>query len=368
VPGLAICKNGTVSLTASGANSFTWNNTVNSATITNSPSSTTNFFVIGMDNNGCTNGQAITVTVNPVPTLSVTASTNFLCKGATATLSAFGAGSYTWDPVSATGNTVIVTPTVTTTFTVTGSNTFGCLKSNLVAVNVGSITMALSANTTICEGESTLLIAGNMTKASWSNGAIFVQTLVNPSVTTLYTVTGTDIQKCTHTGSVTVNVNANPAITTSANPAVICKGETATLTADGALTYSWSTAATGGSVNLTPSSAGSFTYIVKGIDINGCSSTKPVVLVVDKCTGISEERNVIAGLSVYPNPNNGVFTIELTSSAKSIQVFDVTGRMITGIYSNDDKTVIDLKEVANGVYYVQISSGNQTERVKVIKQ
>ena len=62
------------------------------------------------------------------------------------------------------------------------------------------------------------------------------------------------------------------------------------------------------------------------------------------------------------------FTVELNNGLnKLIEVSDVTGRVILITQSLDNKTVVNLKEIAHGIYYVKIKSDNSVEVIKVIK-
>ncbi len=72
---------------------------------------------------------------------------------------------------------------------------------------------------------------------------------------------------------------------------------------------------------------------------------------------------------VYPNPNTGLFTIELNNgSVKNIQVMDLTGRIILSNTTSNDTIDFNINSLANGVYYVKIQSNNTVEVVKIVKQ
>lgn len=119
-----ICKGDTVSLNASGADTYTWNTGSNSSSILISPSTTTNYSVIGTNTiTGCTNVANITLTVDPIPLIISTSS--LICSGQSATLSAGGANVYYWDN-GATTSSIVTTPTITTTYTLTGTTLKNC--------------------------------------------------------------------------------------------------------------------------------------------------------------------------------------------------------------------------------------------------
>lgn len=165
--------------------------------------------------------------------------------------------------------------------------------------------------------------------------------------------------------AVTASVNANPTVS-AAGPGTICVNQQATLTATGANTYTWNTFQTGSSIATSPTV--NTTYTVTGANGN-CSATATVAVVVDQCVGIAENHLSFATLSVYPNPNNGEFTFQLVNGmAKTLQVCDLTGRIVKEIRNNEDEFSVNLTGLSNGVYYIKVLSNNATAVVKVIKQ
>lgn len=128
----AICTGNTDLLTASGANTYTWNTSATGANIGVNPTVNTNYQVTGTDGNGCVNSATISITVNPLPVVTVTSAT--VCAGHTATLTASGANSYTWN-TGTTGATIIASPTVTTNYTVTGTDGNSCINKAIGSIN-----------------------------------------------------------------------------------------------------------------------------------------------------------------------------------------------------------------------------------------
>lgn len=112
----------------------------------------------------------------------------------------------------------------------------------------------------------------------------------------------------------------------------------------------------------------SATFTVIGTGANGCSAKAVVTQNVDACTDVSEAQALLAGVRVYPNPTNGVFTVELKAgSLKSVVISDITGRKVLEVSGNTASAEIDLTELANGVYYAAVVSENGTAVVRVVK-
>src|SRR5258706_8468605 len=113
----------------------------------------------------------------------------------------------------------------------------------------------------ICNGQSATLTAGGAQTYIWTPSTNLSASTGSPvtassSSTTTYTVTGTDNNGCSATTQVTVMVNPLPVITVTPPPA-ICNGQSATLTASGAQSYSWTpstnlSASTGSPVTASP--------------------------------------------------------------------------------------------------------------------
>jgi gliding motility-associated-like protein len=290
---LTICAGSTTSLLATGATSYTWNpGALSGGTVSVTPTITTTYTVIG-SNGSCTNTKTVTITVNPNPTITAVVSPTNICAGGSATLSSSGATSYTWNPGALPGGTVTVNPAITTLYTVTASNGFGCTTTKTVnlIVTPNPTVNATASPTIVCAGSSVSLSATGAANYTWNPGAITSGTItVTPTITTTYTVTGAN-GNCSNTKTVTVIVNPLPTLTVVATPTAICSGASATLTATGANAYNWLPAALSGSavvVNPTITT----TYTVIGTSSAGCSNTKTITLIV----------NPIPSLTVVASP------------------------------------------------------------------
>ena len=112
------------------------------------------------DANNCTRTVSYNVTVNPLPNITINPSgpTTF-CSGGSVTLTASGANTYAWSPSDGlsitTGSTVIATPETTTTYTVTGTNSFGCIESTDITITVNpSPRGIMHSYPAVCSGDN----------------------------------------------------------------------------------------------------------------------------------------------------------------------------------------------------------------------
>ncbi len=268
----AICSGNSTTLNASGASTYTWSpgtglSSTSGASVTANPGTTITYTVIGASG-GCTGTATSTVTVTPTPTVIVNSPT--FCIGSSAVLNASGATTYNWSPATGlsatTGASVTASPTVTTAYTVVGT-TGTCTNSATANVTVNPLPTISVNNGVVCNGGSTTLTASGASTYTWSPATGLSATTGssvngNPSSTTQYTVTGTDINGCVNSDTTSITVVTNPTVTV--NTATLCAGATTTLTANGASTYVWSpgtglSATTGSSVNANPGSTTVYT-------------------------------------------------------------------------------------------------------------
>ncbi|WP_317896714.1 T9SS type A sorting domain-containing protein [Aurantibacillus circumpalustris] len=368
-----VCEGTSVTLTCTAVTTLSWSSTVSTAsTIVVTPTSNTTYYVTGIgSNNNCVSTAAINISITPLPNISSMVNPPLLCVGNSATLTASGANTYTWSNLSS-GITTAVNPSVTTTYSLSGTNGFGCINNAVISVNVNTNVITASSNTTICSGESVNVMANGAVSYTWSNGAGLSGFIVSPTVSTVYSVLGTDVLNCELSNSVSITVKALPNVFPSTDKDIICKKESVVLSATGANTYAWSNpvagSSTGASVTLTLSIDIPYLFTVVGTGTNGCSRTATVSVDVQKCAGVNELTEQNTSVSVYPNPNNGLFTVESKQlNSGTIHITDVTGRVVLVTNMVDEKTLINISNLNNGVYYVRVSNINSFETFKFVK-
>ncbi|KXK41697.1 MAG: PKD domain-containing protein, partial [Bacteroidetes bacterium OLB11] len=113
---------------------------------------------------------SLAVTVNPNPILSINANPGAICSGSSSSLTANGASTYVWNPGALVGNPVNVSPTITTTYTVVGTDGNSCSNSTVINIHVDHTLTGVgtSSPSTICLGESST-INGSATNLCFGN-------------------------------------------------------------------------------------------------------------------------------------------------------------------------------------------------------
>ena len=126
--------------------------------------------------------------------------------------------------------------------------------------------------------------------------------------------------------------------------------------------------------NLALAGAGIDTITYTITDINNCTSSISRPMNIVDCTGI-DELTSSENVTIYPNPNNGLFNISITNvmpGELNIVINDVEGRTVfasqekagAGLYNKQ----INLEELAKGLYYMKLSNGNQISIQKLVVQ
>jgi gliding motility-associated-like protein len=281
-----ICNGQSAILTAGAATSYTWSTLANTSTISVNPSNTSVYTVSATLPGGCVATNTSTVTVNTTPTVSTIGAT--ICNGQTASIAATGATNYTWS-TGATTQSISVTPTLTTTYSVIGSNGT-CTSSANATVTVNATPTIAINSTTVCSGQTGIITASGATTYTWNTGPNTASVSATPAVTTTYVVTGAN-GSCTSSSTGTITVNAVGSITV--NPSAICSGQTATLIAGTATSYTWSTLANTQSITVSPLST--TIYTINATLAGGCVASNTTTVTVTPTPTLT-----VANASVCP--------------------------------------------------------------------
>lgn len=356
----SVCNGNSVTLNGGGASTYTWTGGVTN-NVAFVPTSTNSYTVTGTAGNTCTSTAVVSVTVAPNPTVTATPSATTVCSGNSVTLNGGGASTYAW--TGGITNGTAFAPAATTNYTVTGTGANGCNATAVATVSVNT-TPTVTANSTasaVCAGSPVTLTGGGASTYTWTsgvtNGAAFT-----PTATNNYTVTGAAANGCTKTASISVNVNTLPTVTANSSASLICTGNTVTLNGGGASTYTWS-GSVSNNVAFSPTVTGNYT--VTGTDANGCQNTATVGVIVSACTGIANVTENVARFVLYPNPNNGDFTITLTglNNTPSVEIYNSIGKLVYQNQLTAEKNTINTN-LASGIYFVNLIENGQVIAVQ----
>ncbi|MEZ4910141.1 MAG: SdrD B-like domain-containing protein [Saprospiraceae bacterium] len=344
-----LCTSQNIILTASGGENgtYVWSTGQLGSSVMIFPSTSTTYSVTFTNSQGCTATDEILVSILGNPLASISGN-SVICDGASTVLTASGGTSYAW---SNGGNTaqITVNPSTSTTYTVTVTNANDCTDTETVSVTVNSLPIAsINGNTVICDGASTVLTASGGTSYAWSNGGNTAQIIVNPSTSTTYTVTVTNVNGCTDTETVGVTVNSLPIASINGNT-VICDGASTVLTASGGTSYAWSNGGNTAQITVNPST--STTYTVTVTNANGCTDTetvgvtvgqKPVIQISGDNSICKNEPTTLMVTSIHQTYlwSNGGNSSQITVSPVSTTTYTVTVSDVNGCSNSSTYTVV----------------------------
>ncbi|HRB52348.1 MAG TPA: hypothetical protein PLD87_01610 [Bacteroidia bacterium] len=259
---VSICAGQSVTLAASGASSYQWSTGATTSSISVNTAGT---YTVSSTNACGTSSVTINVTQTTTPVVNITSNSGTeICPGQSLTLTASGASTYVW---SGGQTTPSITINTAGTYTVTGTSSCGTA-SNTITITAGtapSISVSPGTSVNICSGQSATLTASGVATYLWSTGASTAS--INVSTAGNYTVTSSNACGA-DTVVVNVTVTNTPSVSVTSSATVICPGQSATLTASGASSYSWSGGQTGSSITV--STAG--IYTVTGTSTCGTAS------------------------------------------------------------------------------------------------
>ncbi len=360
---LTVCLGSSTTLTATGGTSFIWNTGATTASITVNPVVATTYSVTVTNANGCSASASVFVNIETPPTVEIMPGDVAICPGSCVMLMAIASGgtpgyTYSWSPAAGLASTntqqTLACPAATTTYVVTATDAAGCTATNDIVVTIKpGPTANAGADQTICAGQTATLTASGGDSYLWSNGATTATTTVNPLINTNYTVTVTGSNGCTDTDDVLVNIGGNISVNAGADQ-TICSGQSATLTATGGTSYTWSTGATTASINVSP--AFTTTYTVTVSNGSGCTGTDAVVVNVGQqptanagadqtiCTGQATQLNASGGSNYVWSDGQTGASITVIPSATT--TYTVTVSNAGGCSATDAVTITVIDNAA----------------------
>lgn len=135
------------------------------------------------------------------------------------------------------------------------------------------------------------------------------------------------------------------------------------------MTYAWSVVSGTGSALL--SASGLLTAVTGGTvivtatanDASGMVGSKTITI-SNQSVGITESS--FEALTVYPNPTNGILNIDTEENIESVKIIDYTGKTVK-IFDGKN-TQIDISDINNGIYIVEIANTQKKSIIKLLKK
>jgi Zn-dependent metalloprotease len=341
----SVCEGSSVELTTSSsdADSFSWSTGATSENVTVNPTQETTYSVTATNSCGDATDQ-ITVTIDPLPTISASADQE-ICEGESVQLTSSSNESVVWQPGGETTESISVSPASDAIYIVSATNNCGTASEDVEVVVNPLPNANAGQDQTICEEETATLTASGGDSYVWDTQETTSEIEVEPSGNTNYSVTVTDANGCVATDDVNVFVNPLPS-----QPEISVGGSGLTSTLGNS--YQWYLDGTpienAIDQDYEPTQTGEYT--VEIFDANGCSSTSGPYSWI--AVGIDENE---IGLEVYPIPFSSEFNINSSVPFLSVRVLDVSGRIIAEQTVNSSRFSINSSAWANGSYVLQLT-------------
>ena len=322
------------------------------------PGDTTSYELIVKDQNNCEERDTVKVYVVPSITAELSPDTS-ICAGDSVKLSASGGTNYSWN-TGAGSQEITVSPTTTTSYTVTvGSGSCAPDQATVTVAISAPPTINISGDTVICLGESTTLTASGGTAYQWENGPATASIIVRPTADTVLNLQATN-GNCWINKQININLKPLPTVSIS-GVTEICNGDQTTLTASGGTSYQWSTGDNVASTSISPTSDTTLSVLVSD---GTCSTTDSVAIKVvapptldagpDQiiCTGDNITLNPISDATSY-QWSTGATTLSINVSPSATTTYTITVMKGTCTPAQDEVTV----EVVSALV---VSAGNDT--------
>lgn len=256
-----------------------------------------------------------------------TLGSNPICSGSSATITTNAISNYNWS-TGANTSSIIVSPTVTTIYTLSATSPSNCTAGSAITIVVNNTPTVSAVTTTsvLCSGKTVVMTASGANTYTWTGG-VTNAAVYTPTATQNYTVTGTNA--CGTSSAVTsVTVLPLPGITASVNNPTVCNGSTIILNGGGSVSgYTWNPSAPDNSPFVPPATV---VYTVTGVGANGCTNTAvasitvlvtptivPVATPTAICVGATATLSAVGatGYTWTPGTNPNTSTVAVSPPA-----------------------------------------------------
>jgi gliding motility-associated-like protein len=299
--------------------------------------------------NQCASNSNVQIVVHDLPIVDAGNDT-IICPSDGIVLIASGALTYNWSNGNTNGQ--LTNPTISTTFSVIGSDSFGCQNSDQIFVEIlDTLVVEAGEDQIICFGDEIILSAqGNALSFSWDNDIINQQSFI-PVETKTYNVIG-NYGSCQETDNLQVVVNPLPKID-AGKDLTICSGDEITLQAEGGISYIWDYGVLDNEpfIPMNP-----LTYTVIGIDTNNCKNIDKVDVIFYSVCPEDLIPYIIIPNIFTPNDDGTNSTWKInTKNIKEIHVniYNRWGSLVKSLSTENDfwDGVINGNEASEGTYF-----------------
>ena len=353
------CAGTQVTISVTGAATYTWNNSTNSSSFIATPMASTVYSVSGLTSANCLRTGTLLVHVNALPVVNITGLPASICvNAATVSLSNTPPGGVLSGPGTASGGfdpSALQPGSYTLTYVYTDGNNCTASASAVTIVNPIPV-LAFTVNpASLCVNSATLALVaqppgGIFSGPGVSNG-IFTPSVAGAGISAI-TYSYTDSNGCTSGATSTTNVHPLPVISFTMSKTSFCQNSTLLPLIASPSTGTFSGQGVTGSF-FYPSQAGvgTHTIVYMYTDMNSCTAKTSATATVSNCTGINEQEAVT--FILWPNPSNGNFSVSAGREA-TISLYNVSGAeiMVCRATAENNYTAV-FSGISAGVYFLR---------------
>ncbi len=328
------------------------------------------------------------VTVNPLPFAGGITGPSVVCADSSITLAdtiSGGSWSSAITAIAGVGSTGIVSGVSAGADTIIYSVTNSCGTATAIkpiTVNPLPVAGTIIGPTNICYG-SPVTYTETVTGGSWSSSNTSVATIGSATGTLTSIIPGiTNLVYTVTTGCGTVIASKSDTIVALMVTAVIgidsvCQGDTihfTDITPGGVWSVTNGNASVDGTGQVVAINAGTDSVLYTITNVCGSISAGKLINIRSSAVcheGVNNISGSVPGITVYPNPSSGLFTVELpeTTTGTIISISDMLGKTIETRSLNNNqpqKVIFDLSHVAAGSYIIKVNAGITTFRDKIV--
>lgn len=330
--------------------------------------------------NGCTEEDTASIMVNALPVVTNALDDTLCINSPVVTLtsgmpiggvySGLGVSNGNFDPTNSGAGIIDVVYSY--------SDVNGCSNSDSGLITVGDLpTIDAGNDLGVCEGNTAILTASGGDSYLWNTGSTTDTTMINPTMDGWFFVDGWNVLGCQNSDSIYVTMNPNPVVDLGSIDS-LCMDSIITLDAgsgQGIFNYAWSTGANTQTIDVGPfTSVQTVSFYVTVADTNFCFGSDTVTFDIVDC-GPNSIVDLEDGISIelYPNPNNGVFNLNLKdwkNSTAEVHFISNTGALIftknLSTVNGVAKHQFDMSGFANGLYWLIIKGDQKIYRKQVM--
>ncbi len=340
-PDVTLCFGQTIDFQLPSAAGYLWSTGETTQNITYTAMATEKVWARLTQGDGSTLADTVLITVNPLPNLLINPDTIAIFPGDEIILRASGAATYLWSDNS-TADSLIVSPSTTTDFTVTGTSALGCstdATSHIVIAFLGD-------DISLCFNESIVLSAPIAESYSWSTGEITQNinyvAVQNDTVWAQLTFGNGS----TETDTLLITVNPLPEITINPDTLTVNPGDEVILHALGGVSYLWSNDSISDTIAVYPMITTD--YFVTGTSALGCKNTANAHIIVEYITDINFTFDTVCfgdttHLISQVTSNDPVLISEWDMNGDGLFVDEVVGDTVKIVFATADEHLVGLR-------------------------